>query len=62
MQTVVGTDTYSDIAIIKIDADNLPAATLGDSGNTKVGDEVYAIGNPLGVLTSSVSQGHHQRA
>ena len=55
--TVVGSDTYSDIAIIKIDADNLPAATLGDSGSTKVGDAVYAIGNPLGVLTSSVSSG-----
>ncbi len=55
--TVVGADTYSDIAIIKINADNLPAATLGDSGSAKVGDEVYAIGNPLGVLTSSVSRG-----
>ena len=55
--TVVGTDTYSDIAIIKIDAENLPAATLGDSGSAQVGDEVYAIGNPLGVLTSSVSRG-----
>ena len=36
---------------------NLPAATIGSSGNVTVGDTVYAIGNPLGVLTSSVSKG-----
>ena len=40
-----------------VEASGLPAATLGTSGSVTVGDPVYAIGNPLGVLTSSVSQG-----
>ncbi|NCB29796.1 MAG: PDZ domain-containing protein, partial [Clostridia bacterium] len=48
---------YTDLAVIKIDASGLPAATLGASSAVTVGDQVYAIGNPLGVLTSSVSQG-----
>ena len=55
--TLVGTDSYSDLAVVKIEASGLPAATLGTSGSVTVGDPVYAIGNPLGVLTSSVSQG-----
>ena len=55
--TLIGTDNFSDLAIIKIDAENLPAATLGNSINTAVGSTVYAIGNPLGVFTSSVSRG-----
>ena len=55
--TLIGTDSYSDLAIIKIDATDLPAATLGDSSKMVVGDPVFAIGNPLGVLASSVSQG-----
>ena len=54
---LIGTDTFSDLAIVKIDVANLPAATIGSSGNVTVGDTVYAIGNPLGVLTSSVSKG-----
>ncbi|MDR0840281.1 MAG: trypsin-like peptidase domain-containing protein [Christensenellaceae bacterium] len=54
---VVGADSYSDLAILKIKASGLPAATLGNSGGAIVGDTVYAIGNPLGVLTSSVSKG-----
>jgi serine protease Do len=46
---VVGTDSRTDIAVLKIDATNLPAMTLGDSGTLKVGDLVFAIGDPFGV-------------
>ena len=46
---VVGRDPKTDIAVVKIDADNLPAITMADSGNVKVGDVVLAIGNPFGV-------------
>ncbi len=55
--TLIGTDSFSDLAVIKIDEKNLPAATLGNSANAMVGNTVYAIGNPLGVFTSSVSRG-----
>src|SRR5665213_318882 len=46
---VIGTDPQTDIAILKIDATNLPAITLGDSDQLEVGDVVLAIGNPYGV-------------
>ena len=55
--TLIGTDSYSDLAVIKINATDLPAATLGTSSSMTVGDPVFAVGNPLGVLSSSVSQG-----
>ena len=55
--TLIGTDSYTDLAIIKIDATGLPAATLGNSSEMLVCDAVYAIGNPLGVFASSVSEG-----
>lgn len=45
---VVGADSRSDLAVIKIDAVNLPVAKLGDSSRVKVGDLAVAIGNPLG--------------
>jgi len=45
---VVGADSRSDLAVIKIDAVNLPVAKLGDSSQVKVGDLAVAIGNPLG--------------
>jgi len=45
---VVGADSRSDLAVIKIDAVNLPVAKLGDSSKVKVGDLAIAIGNPLG--------------
>jgi Do/DeqQ family serine protease len=45
----VGTDKPSDLALIKIDATNLPTLTLGDSDNVQVGDVVLAVGNPLGI-------------
>ena len=44
---VVGRDPTTDIALIKIDATNLPVATLGDDRNARVGQWVLAIGNPL---------------
>jgi Do/DeqQ family serine protease len=46
---VVGADPKTDIAVVKIDASNLPAATLADSDKLRVGDVVFAVGNPLGV-------------
>ena len=54
---LIGADSYTDLAVIKIDAENLPAATVGSSSTLMVGDTVYAIGNPLGVLATSVSKG-----
>ncbi len=53
---VIGTDPKTDIAVIKIEAEGLKAATLGDSDRLKTGDLVFAIGNPFGV-GESVSQG-----
>lgn len=53
---VIGTDPLTDIAVIKIDAHDLPAAYLGNSDSVKVGQWVMAIGNPLS-LTSTVTAG-----
>jgi serine protease Do/serine protease DegQ len=46
---VIGADPKTDVAVIKIDADNLPVITLADSEKLRVGDVVFAVGNPLGV-------------
>jgi len=46
---VVGSDQPSDLAVLKIEAENLPYLTLGNSDNVRVGDIVLAIGNPLGI-------------
>jgi Do/DeqQ family serine protease len=46
---VVGSDPLSDLAVLKIDATNLPVLALGDSDKVRVGDVVLAIGNPLGI-------------
>jgi Do/DeqQ family serine protease len=46
---VVGLDPPSDLAVLKIDATNLPVLALGDSDKVRVGDVVLAIGNPLGI-------------
>lgn len=54
--TVIGTDPLTDLAVIKIDAENLPLAYLGDSDKLKVGQWVMAIGNPLS-LASTVTAG-----
>ena len=55
--TVIGGDSDYDVAVIKINAGGLPAVTLGNSADVNVGDTVLAIGNPLGELTFSMSQG-----
>jgi Do/DeqQ family serine protease len=47
--TVVGSDQPSDLAVLKIEAENLPFLTLGNSDAVRVGDIVLAIGNPLGI-------------
>jgi serine protease Do len=46
---VIGRDPTTDVAVIKIDGENLPVATLGDDNNARVGQWVVAIGNPLGL-------------
>src|SRR5712691_460982 len=46
---VVGADSQTDVAVIKVEADNLPAASLADSEKLKVGQIVLAIGNSLGL-------------
>ncbi|MDQ8187105.1 Do family serine endopeptidase [Pelagicoccus sp. SDUM812002] len=46
---IVGTDPLTDVAILKINADDLPAIKIADSDNIKVGDVVFAIGNPMEV-------------
>ena len=52
---VLGTDQPSDLALLKIEASNLPYLTLGDSDKVRVGDIVLAIGNPLGIGQSVTS-------
>ncbi|MBI5042086.1 MAG: trypsin-like peptidase domain-containing protein, partial [Gammaproteobacteria bacterium] len=53
---LIGTDPESDIAVIRIPAENLTAVTLADSDNLRVGDFVVAIGNPFG-LGQTVTSG-----
>ncbi len=55
--TLVGTDSIVDVALLKIEATNLKAATFGDSDKLKVGDKAVAIGNPLGQLGGTVTDG-----
>lgn len=55
--TLVGTDSTLDVALLKIDATGLTAATFGDSDKLKVGDKAVAIGNPLGQLGGTVTDG-----
>ncbi|MCX7628409.1 MAG: Do family serine endopeptidase [Methylophilaceae bacterium] len=54
--TVVGTDPETDLAVIRVEAKNLPAITFGRSDQLAVGDIVLAIGNPFGV-GQTVTQG-----
>ena len=55
--TLVGEDTTSDIAVVKVDASGLTPATVGNSDNLKVGESVMAVGNPLGELGGTVTSG-----
>lgn len=56
--SIVGVDGNKDIALIKIDAEQLPAVTLGNSDNVKAGDNAIVIGNTLGSnLGTSVTRG-----
>ena len=55
--TIVGSDASNDIALLKVSATNLSAATFGDSSSLAVGDYVVAIGNPLGELGGTVTDG-----
>ncbi len=55
--TLIGTDSDSDIAVIKVEAKNLPFALIGNSDELKVGEEVVAVGNPLGEFGGSVTNG-----
>ena len=54
---IIGTDKDYDIAVIKVEAQNLQPVTLGSSDSLNVGDRVLAVGNPLGELTFSMSGG-----
>lgn len=55
---VVGADELTDLAVVKVDADNLPAAELGDSDDIVVGEPAIAIGNPMGLeFQGSVTSG-----
>lgn len=54
--SIIGTDSQTDLAVIKIEAQNLLAATLGDSDILQVGDPAIAIGNPLGELGEQLLQ------
>ena len=55
---IVGVEADNDVAVLKIDAVGLNAATLGNSDSLRVGDTVYAVGNPLGELEFSMTTGH----
>lgn len=55
--TIVGADSKNDIAIIKIDAEGLVPAVVGDSETLTVGSDVIAIGNPLGELRGTATAG-----
>ena len=54
---VVGVETDSDLAVLRIDAEGLVPARIGDSDNLRVGQTIYAVGNPLGELTYTMTSG-----
>ena len=55
---VVGADATNDVGVLKVEAEGLPAVTMGRSGDLVVGDQVVAIGNPLGELTATMTAGY----
>ncbi len=55
---LVGKDATNDVALLKVEGENLPYTNLGSSDELAVGDMVVAIGNPLGELTSTLTVGY----
>ena len=55
--TLIGGDETNDIALLKVDAENLQTVTIGNADDLIVGEQVVAIGNPLGELTFSLTTG-----
>ena len=55
--SIVGSDATSDIAVLKIEATGLTPAVIGDSDALAVGETVVAVGNPLGTLSNTVTDG-----
>ena len=55
--TLIAVDVVNDLALIRIDETNLPTAVFANSDNVLVGELIIAIGNPLGVLSGTVSEG-----
>lgn len=54
---IIGFEDDNDIAVLKIDAKGLDAVTIGDSDKMQVGEQIYAVGNPLGELTYTITSG-----
>lgn len=54
---VIGSDSKTDVAVLKIEAQGLPPAVIGDSDSLQVGEFVLAVGNPLGQLGGTVTDG-----
>ncbi|MBR3554845.1 MAG: trypsin-like peptidase domain-containing protein [Oscillospiraceae bacterium] len=54
---IIGGDSRSDVALLKIPGKDFPCVTLGTFSGTRVGEPIYAIGNPLGELTYSMTSG-----
>ena len=55
---IIGSDAANDVALLKVEGKGMPAVTLGSSEELSVGDQVAAIGNPLGELTSTMTVGY----
>ena len=55
---IVGYEKYNDVAVLKIDANGLRPVSFGNSDAIAVGEQVYAVGNPLGELDFSMSTGY----
>lgn len=55
---LIGSDASNDVAVLKVDATGLQPVSIGDSDEVEVGDQVAAIGNPLGQLTFSLTVGY----
>ena len=56
--TVKGSDANNDVAVLKVEAEDLPPVTLGSSNDLVIGDMVVAIGNPLGTLSATQTVGY----